>query len=374
MKILYVITKSDWGGAQKYVYDLATNFRSLGNEVAVCFGGKGQMYSKLLEHDDIKLYPLETLQRDISITKELTSLYELYKVFKENKPDTLHLNSSKVAGLGALIGRVCGIKNIVVTIHGAPFREDRNYFSIFVIRAITWVSCLLAHRVIAVSQKDEFDLARLPFVRKKTKTIYLGLPYEAPVEKKKKTSRETNIVTIAELHPNKGLLFAVSAVEALIKKGYHVTYTIIGEGMSRSDIERMIHLRELGEHVKLLGHIPNASTLLSEYDIFLLPSVKEGLPYVLLEAGKHMMPVVATITGGVPEIVVHGKTGLLVHPKDGKGLTEELERMIQEKAQAKKMGQELHAHVISNFSHSKMITQTAQMYGRKSVFGNTPLK
>lgn len=367
MKILYVITKSDWGGAQKYVYDLATKFNSLGNDVGVCFGGTGEMYTRLLSHEKVKLYPVQSLARDISIKKEILSLYELYRVYKDYRPDVIHLNSSKVAGLGALIGRICSIKKIIVTIHGAPFREDRNSISVLVIRLITWISCMLAHKVIAVSQKDEFDLARLPFIKNKIKTIYLGLQYEALVEKKKKTSRETNIVTIAELHPNKGLLYAISAVEALIKKGYHVTYTIIGEGVSRKDIERMIHIKELGEHVKLLGHISQASILLSNYDVFILPSVKEGLPYVLLEAGKNMMPVVATITGGIPEIIVHQKTGLLVRPKDVKGLTEELENIINKKEDSKRMAQELHSHVVSNFSHSKMITQTAQIYGRSSV-------
>jgi glycosyltransferase involved in cell wall biosynthesis len=129
----------------------------------------------------------------------------------------------------------------------------------------------------------------------------------------------------------------------------------------------MIHLKSLGEHIKLLGHVHNAAHLLSEYDVFLLPSIKEGLPYVLLEAGKHMMPVVATITGGIPEIIMHNKTGLLVQPKDTNGLIAELERIITVKAEAKKMGQELHNHVVSTFSHSKMITQTAQVYGRGSV-------
>ncbi len=366
MKILYVITKSDWGGAQKYVYDLATNFKTLGHTVAVSFGGKGEMYTQLLKHEDIKLYPIVSLQRDISFKKEIGALVELYHVYKDFKPDVVHLNSSKVAGLGALIGRMCGIKNIIVTIHGAPFREDRNMLSIFAIRFLTWASCMLAHKVIAVSQKDEFDLARLPFVRRKVRTIYLGLQYEAVPEKKKKTSRETNIVTIAELHPNKGLLYAIPAIEALLKKGHHVTYTIIGEGDNRKDLERMIYMKELGGKIKLLGHINNASTLLSEYDVFLLPSIKEGLPYVLLEAGKHMLPVVATITGGIPEIIIHGKTGVLVQPKDVKGLTEELEHIILERAEAKKMGQELHAHIVSTFSHAKMITQTAQAYSHEN--------
>ena len=165
MKILYVITKSDWGGAQKYVYDLATNFSTLGHEVAVSFGGKGEMYTKLALHENITLYPLNSLQRDISLRKEIFSLYELYCVYKKYQPDVIHLNSSKVAGLGALIGRFCRIKNIIVTIHGAPFREERGSVNILIIRFLTWVSCMLAHKVVAVSQKDEFDFDQDPRIK-----------------------------------------------------------------------------------------------------------------------------------------------------------------------------------------------------------------
>ena len=97
--------------------------------------------------------------------------------------------------------------------------------------------------------------------------------------------------------------------------------------------------------------------------MFLLPSVKEGLPFVLLEAGKVSLPVVAAITGGVPEIIRHEDTGLLTQPKDAEGIAISLERIIRDRKYGKLLGQNLHSHIVQNFSFSKMIVETARVYG-----------
>jgi glycosyltransferase involved in cell wall biosynthesis len=115
--------------------------------------------------------------------------------------------------------------------------------------------------------------------------------------------------------------------------------------------------------VTLHGHVVGVADTLRDFDLFLLPSVKEGLPYVLLEAGKAMLPVVTTTTGGIPEIVRHEETGLLVQPKDTEHLTKELRRLIVDRKYAKKLGQSLHGHVVQNFSQAKMIVETAKIYG-----------
>jgi glycosyltransferase involved in cell wall biosynthesis len=107
----------------------------------------------------------------------------------------------------------------------------------------------------------------------------------------------------------------------------------------------------------------DARSVLHEYDIYLLPSIKEGLPYILLEAGKTMLPVVATITGGVPEIIRHEDTGLLVQPKDVEAMAQSLERMIRDRKYSKQLGQKLHSHIVQNFSYSKMLVETAKVYG-----------
>jgi glycosyltransferase involved in cell wall biosynthesis len=361
MKILYLITKSNWGGAQRYVYDLATSFDAKGVTTLVAFGGHG-LLAENLEKAGIKTFSISSLERDIALAKELFVLRDFYKLIKREQPDILHLNSSKASGIGALIGRLLGIKQIVVTIHGAPFREDRRFFVKKLMYFFTWLTCLLAHKVITVSRQDESDIGAMFFIKKKVTTIYLGLTYDPTISQVAQKERKVHIVTVGELSRNKGYLYALQAMDILKQKGLLFSYSIIGEGEDRQKIEEFISLKQLGDVVSMLGY-QDARSVLHQYDIYFLPSTKEGLPFVLLEAGKAMLPVVATITGGVPEVIRHEETGLLAQPKDIDELAKCLERLIADRKYAKKLGQALHSHVVQHFSFSKMLVETAKVYG-----------
>lgn len=361
MKILYLITKSNWGGAQVYVHDLATTFQSKGHSVVVAFGGHGTLEDNL-KKNGVRTVSLASMVRDISLFKEFFVIKEIYRLIKDENPDIVHLNSSKAAGIGGLLARILGVKKIVTTIHGAPFREDRNSISRKMIYFFTWLTCLCAHTVITVSKQDEADLGTMFFLKKKLKTVYLGLTYDPPQPRTTPKDRVMNIVTVGDLTKNKGHLFGLQVMEKLRDNNVHFHYSIIGEGEERAKIEEFIAMKQLGGYVELLGY-KDARPILHEYDIYFLPSVKEGLPYILLEAGKANLPVVASITGGVPEIIRHEETGLLAQPKDVEGMYQCLLRMINDRRFAKKLGQSLHAHIVLNFAHSKMLVETAKIYG-----------
>ncbi len=362
MKILYLITKSNWGGAQKYVYDLAVAFNAKGHDICVASGGNGELIEKLKEKG-IYTHVFPSLQRDIKIFAEIKSFFDILFFIRRKKPDILHLNSSKAAGLGVVCGRLLGVKNIIVTVHGAPFREDRLFFIRAIIYFFTWVTCLLAHRIIAVSNRDGHDLGRMFFIRKKITTVYNGIPFNGPLVRTREKTRETHIVTIGDLTRNKGHIYGLKAINTLVKKGIPIKYFIEGEGEDRRKLEEFIHMNNLDDIVTLFGRTLTTTERLQDYDIFLLPSVKEGLPYVLLEAGRAMLPVVTTTTGGIPEIVRHEETGLLVQPKNIDQLSDAIERFITDRHFAKKVGSQLHSHVVQNFSHTKMIVETTKVYG-----------
>lgn len=362
MKILYLVTKSNWGGAQKYVYDLAVAFQGKGHEVSVSFGGNGELSKKLsLAH--IRNISLDSLVRDISIIKELRSLYSIFRLLKKERPDIFHVNSSKAGGLGSFLGRIMRVPLIVFTVHGAPFREDRYAISRRILFFFTWVTCMFAHKIIAVSKQDEHDLGRMFFIRKKVTTVYPGIIFNGQWERTKPKTRDTHILTVAELHSNKGYIYGLEAFERLHKEGHPIYYTIFGEGDDKRKIEEYVAMKQLGNVVTLRGSGPPLQSDWLDHDIFLLPSIKEGLPYTLIEAGRAMLPVVSSITGGVPEVVRHEETGLLVVPKDVDCLTKELRRLIVDRKFAKKLGQALHSHVVQNFSYTKMLVETSKVYG-----------
>ena len=130
-KILFVITKSNWGGAQRYVYDLATHLPKEEFEVAVAFGGTGEVGASAgllevrLREAGVRIIFLTTFARDIGILREFSAFFELLRTIRAENPDVLHLNSSKAGGLGALSGRIAGLRRIIFTAHGFAPNELR---------------------------------------------------------------------------------------------------------------------------------------------------------------------------------------------------------------------------------------------------------
>ena len=139
LKILFIITKSNFGGAQRYVYDIATHLPKDKFEATVALGGSGVLKDKL-EATGIRTIALPDLERDISVVKEWRAFVNIFKAIKETEPDIVHLNSSKAGALGALAARLynlflklskrdlqLGIK-IIFTAHGWAFKEKRNCY------------------------------------------------------------------------------------------------------------------------------------------------------------------------------------------------------------------------------------------------------
>ncbi len=180
-KLLMVITKSNWGGAQSYVYELAKTYANQGHEVMVALGGTGAkgadtgQLAERLRAEQISVHFLRNFSRDVSFFQDFAAFFELVRLTAKIKPDVLHLNSSKAGGVGALAGRLSGVPTIIFTAHGWAHREfRRNFLSRFLIRLSSWATILLSHRVIVVSQLDYTD-APVLCSRKKLELIRNGI-------------------------------------------------------------------------------------------------------------------------------------------------------------------------------------------------------
>ena len=164
---------------------------------------------------------------------------------------------------------------------------------------------------------------------------------------------------IGELHKNKGLEYAIEAVKNLEK----VILVIIGEGEERERLQKIIDENNLKEKVFLLGFVKNASAYLPAFDTFILSSVKEGLPYVILEAGSAGLPVIASQVGGIPDLIIDGETGFLIPPKNSEVLAEKIKGLINNPSQRLKFGEKLKTKIISDFSLKQMADKTLKVYG-----------
>jgi glycosyltransferase involved in cell wall biosynthesis len=307
-KILYVITKSNWGGAQRYVYDLATSLPKDKFEVKVYFGGTGEAgasYGMLATNLGIKGVHGEhmpSFTRDVSFLRDFKVLKRLFEIFKTEKPDVVHLNSSKAGGLGALAARQAGVKKIIFTVHGWPFLEDRTVIARILIWIASWLTALLCHTVICISEYDLQIAKRMPFVGGKVVRIYNGIaPISFGTGEKIRSAFPPGVRvtgTVGELTRNKNQIALIE--EAKNNPSMYVAIVGIGEDLMMLDEQRK--KLDLQERVRLFGFVPVAEALRG-FDVFALPSLKEGLPYVLLEAKAAGLPIVANRVGGVGEIL-----------------------------------------------------------------------
>lgn len=377
-KVLYVITKSNWGGAQRYVFDLATGLPPEKFEVVVALGGGGPLKTEL-EKSGIRTIPLPFLVRDVSVFLDTRVFFGLWSLFRKERPDVVHLNSSKIGGLGALAGRISRTSNIIFTAHGWAFREEwRSPLQRIIIKFLSWLTILWSHSIITVSERDFREGRSMPFTQKKFVLVYNGLSDLPPFSKeemRKKISETLQkniptdtswIGTIGELHKNKGHAYAIEAL-AQISLKHNVAFFLIGEGEERGALEKLIEKLEMGSKIFLLGKKDDAATLLEAFDFFLFPSIKEGLPYAILEAGRAGLPVVASAVGGVPEIITDMNSGILVRPKSPEEIVKAFEYLFAHKKEAAAFGKKLHANVKKNFSIKKMLRETLVVYTPKNI-------
>lgn len=316
-KILYIITTSNWGGAQRYVYDLATHLPREQFVAGVALG-QGGLLAPRLKEAGVAIYPIALLQRDVAATADIKSFFELLQLFHKERPDVVHLNSSKAAGLGALAARLAGVPRIIFTVHGWPFWEQRGPLARGLIYFFSWVTALLADNIIVVCDYDRKVARKMPFIGHKTARIYNGIDIHFPlgsgdIIRRSFPSGIRITGTIGELNKNKNQIALIEQA----KRDSTLHVAIVGDGENRSYLMKKIQGYGLESRVKLFGFHP-ASEVLRGFDVFALPSLKEGLPYVLLEAKAAGLPIVASRVGGVGEVL------------DAKDMTEfALARMVE---------------------------------------------
>jgi glycosyltransferase involved in cell wall biosynthesis len=165
--------------------------------------------------------------------------------------------------------------------------------------------------------------------------------------------------TFSELNKNKGLKFIISALSE-VKLPF--VFFIIGEGEERENLENLIFSKGLQDKVFLLGFIDIANLYAKAFDIFTLTSLKEGLPYCIMEAGGAGVPVIASNIGGIPDIVDNGKSGILVKKGSVEEIKKAIEKLSSDSKKREEFGNKLKQKIEKEFDLEQMIKKTLNLY------------
>lgn len=374
VKILFVITQGFWGGAQKYVLELASHLGPF-FEVSLAIGSDDyQAFRKKInkENPNIQIYPLKHLKREISPLHDLLAIQELKNLYRKLQVDIVHLNSSKAGFLGSLAKNTN--TKIVYTAHGWVFLEPLSPLRKKLYHSIEQYSAKFKDALIVLSDGDRLVAQKeLHISKDKLHTIALGMPNIAflPKEQAREKLLTQNsyidmtkllVLSIANHYPTKGLDILIEAIGTLSSEEQkQLQLCIIGDGPERTRLQTDINLLHLENTIFLIPFLENAATLLKAADLFVLPSRKEGLPYAILEALQAQIPIIATLVGGIPSLLKNTPGSLLIAPENPAALQSSLQKFLQNPQGFKDAAKENKKESFEN-SLSRMREQTIAVY------------
>lgn len=315
-----------------------------------------------------------SMQREISPWSDLSTFFKLCFYMKKSKYDIVHTHSSKAGFLGRLAARLMGVRVIIHTPHCFCFEAlDMNKIEKLFYFYIEKFAALFCDRIIAVSESQRQDILKRRLVKSnKVITIENGVDiykfgnngFDIPKKKLELELDNDSIIlgTVGVLNESKGHCYLIEAVSEIIKEGFDVRLIIVGEGILRKDLETLSDKLGMDSRIKLLGFREDIPELLSVMDIFVFPSLWEGMSLALLEAMASGLPVISTEVHGAVDLIENHKRGILVRKKDVLGLVAAIKYLISNPNVAKQIGQESQRLISKNYTLDRQISRIEGLY------------
>lgn len=381
-KILYLITQTHYGGAQKYLLSLARYFKN-GNTIDIAVGEASHQDQNFFDEArslGIKPTILNKLVRDVSLVKAVEALFQIRSLLYKLRPDILHINSSMAGAVGSCAAWLYNLDplnkpiRVVYTAHGFVFNEPMPSWKQKLYIFIERISAGWKHAIITVSEYDKQQgLTHSIANEQRFFVIHPGVDRQdislLPREDARAAlgiAQETRFVigTIASLYKTKGIANLIDAARLLQARGANYLFCIIGDGPEKEMLQKLVQKYELHHSVMFVGAKKQAARYLSAFDMFALSSVKEGFPYVLLEAGHAGLPLVATRVGGIPEILAPECADALVDPANPQQLANTLEHFVSSPQVREKHASLCTKKITSQFTRERMLADTEHLYER----------
>lgn len=310
MKIMYIITRTVWGGAQAHVSELVKHQQELGNEVVLVSGEDGELNRRASEMG-VQFIKMNNLVRNLSPLKDMLAVFELSRIVREEKPDIVHLHSSK-AGMIGRAAKVLFSKNVhvVFTIHGYGYRELSGFKRRMYV-AIERVLYHFADALIFVSQYD-IDSAKkigaLPAHTNSKKVFQIHNGVELAQNKERFESGDGYVVSMIarfDIPKRQDLLLKV----ATSPEFEDVSFVFVGDGPELGVLQQNF---KDATNILFAGFQTHVHKFLIEADVLVLLSDFEALSISVLEAMSEGLPIIASNVGGMPELVADHVNGILV--------------------------------------------------------------
>lgn len=348
-KILHLITGLEIGGAEMMMLKTLPRMQSDFNNRVCCIMGHGPMGEKL-EAAGIPVYYLNL--RNIF---DLAVIIRFKKIARDFQPDILATYLIHADLFGRILGKIFGIKKIVCSVRVKLVQA--KYLPLLFLDALT--SPLVTHY--HFNSQTVADMYHKFFFLPKSKIIVIpngleiekySIPIDAHAKKRELGIPQDKIVIgcVAKLRQQKGHKYLMSAFAEVFKNNQNIFLLLAGDGDERKNIEKQIKDFNIQNSALLLGNRNDIPELLQVIDIFVLPTLFEGMSNALMEAMAAGKPIIATDIPENKELIINNISGILASAKNPKSIADSIRELIVNKTQAQNIASRAKKEALERFS------------------------
>ncbi len=357
--ILLLIDEASLGGGQQHVLWLAEGLAHRHFTVHVGTAPEGYLVEALRARG-IPVHP-------VAFPKAFDpgGLRDAHRLLSRLTPAILHTHG----GTAGFYGRSAALRHaqtrVVHTFHGIHYLHSPDWRKRFIQSAIDRMLARHTDRTICVAESDRELALRHRLARREDSVVIrngIDLSRFAGIGRRRAPGKRPMIGTIGRMHVQKGQRHFLEAAAAILRTHPHARFRIIGDGELRETLERLRQDLGLNDRVEFSGERADAAAELARMDVFLLPSLWEGLPYVLLEAMAAGVPVVATAVDGNKELITHGMNGLLVPAADPEAMAGAALSLLDDPARRRILIDGGKRTVRDSFDLDAMVERTVDVY------------
>jgi glycosyltransferase involved in cell wall biosynthesis len=369
-KIAHIVTTPVMAGAQKVCFDILSHLpESEFDRYLICgvdqYINNNDFFERFSDIG-VKVIKIPSLRRDIGF-HDFRCIYDLFTMFKKNKFDIVHTHSTKPGIVARIAAKLAKVNLIIHTVHGIAFHRYEKSYKRILYYTIELFASLFGNQIVTVNYNYIKYYKYIPFVS--VRCIYNGVNFDSlrqchnDIDTK---SDSLNVLFLARLDKQKNPIFLLKAVnriaiENTLTRDFKVT--IVGDGPLLGECTRYVEEMNLNDIVEFKGWTNDVSLEFSQADIFCVPSNYEAFGLVFIEGAFFNLPSVSTSVEGIPEVIVHNKTGVLCEPNDVEGLSEALVLLINDNDLRIKFGEAAKTHSC-NFSIAKMVDGYIDCYNQ----------
>lgn len=361
MRILHTNFLHGWGGQSNRILNVSRGLVERGHRVLIAAPGDSEL-TRRARAAGVEVDGDFEFRRGFRPRATLRDLRRMRRLLAPQPFDILHTHGSQDSWIVALAD---------FSRHVPVVRTKHNIFPIRDHMANRWLYGRVFDRIIGISDAIVQQCAAKPYIRRRPALVHSAVdvdryaqPDAAGVEawRAQWAARRPVVLTVGRLRSEKGHAFLFESIAQLRGDFPRLLLVVAGDGSLRNELEARVRSLGAADHVQFVGFRADVPELLAAADLFVLPSLSEGLGTAAIEAAAAGRPIVASRVGGIPDVIQEGVTGRLVEPGDSESLARAMAEVLADHSLAERLGRAARQFALEHFPVVKLVGQTEAVY------------